>query len=59
MNKMLVKEKSVGEEKECWGRKRVLSHIWAKPGPDLGQISARSLTSPNHYAEYSLACTAN
>ena len=56
---MLVKEKSVGEEKECWGRKRVLGHIWAKPEPDLGQISARSLTSPNHYAGYSLACTAN
>ncbi len=47
MNKVLVKEKGVGEGKGCWGRKRVLGHIWAKPGPDLGQISARSLASPN------------
>jgi len=44
---VLVKEKGVGEGKGCWGRKRVLGHIWAKPGPDLGQISARSLASPN------------
>jgi len=42
MNKMLMKEKSVEKEKECWERKRMLgkekglSHIWAKPGPDLG-----------------------
>ncbi len=44
---MLMKEKSVGKEKECWGRKRVLSHIWVKPESDLGQISTRSLTSSN------------
>ena len=31
-----VGEQDIGERKECWGRKRVLSHIWAKPGPDLG-----------------------
>ena len=42
-----VGKQGVGERKGCWGRKRVLGHIWAKPGPDLGQISARSLASPN------------
>jgi len=40
-------------------KEKGLGHIWAKPGPDLGQISARSLASPNHYAGNSLAFTAN
>ncbi len=42
---MLMKEKSVEKEKECWERKRVLSHIWVKSEPDLDQILTRSLTS--------------
>ncbi len=42
-----VDEQDVGERKECWKRKRVLSHIWVKSESDLGQISTRSLTSPN------------
>ncbi len=54
-----VDEQDVDERKECWERKRMLSHIWVKPESDLGQISTRSLTSFNHYAEYLLACTAN
>ncbi len=54
-----VNEQDVDERKECWERKRVLSHIWVKSESDLGQISTRSLTSSNHYAEYSLVCTAN
>jgi len=31
-----VDEQDVGERKGCWGRKRVLDHIWARSGPDLG-----------------------
>ncbi len=50
-----VDEQGVGERKECWERKRVLSHIWAISGPNL----TSSLISPNHYAENSLAFTAN
>ncbi len=42
-----VDEQDVGERKECWRRKRMLSHIWVKSEPDLGQISTRSLTSSN------------
>ena len=42
---MLVKEKNVGEGKECW----------AISGPNL----TSSLVSPNHYAGNSLAFTAN
>ncbi len=42
-----VNEQDVDERKECWKRKRVLSHIWVKPEPDLGQISTRLLTSSN------------
>jgi len=50
-----VGEQDVDERKGCWGRKRVLSHIWAISGPNL----TSSLVSPNHYAENSLAFTAN
>ncbi len=50
-----VGEQGVGERKGCWGRKRVLGHIWAISGPYL----ASSLVSPNHYAGNSLAFTAN
>ncbi len=32
---MLMKEKNVEKEKECWERKRVLSHIWVKSESDL------------------------
>jgi len=42
-----VDKQDVGERKECWERKRVLSHIWVKSESDLGQISTRSLTSSN------------
>jgi len=42
-----VNEQDVGERKECWERKRILSHIWVKSESDLGQISTRSLTSSN------------
>ncbi len=54
-----VDEQDVDERKECWERKKMLSHIWIKSESDLDQISTRSLTSSNHYAEYLLACTAN
>jgi len=54
-----VDEQNVDERKECWERKRMLSHIWVKSESDLGQISTRLLTSSNHYTKYSLACTAN
>ena len=42
-----MKEKNVEKEKECWERKKVLSHIWVKSESDLNQISTRSLTSSN------------
>ena len=42
-----VDEQDVGKEKECWERKKVLSHIWVKPESDLGQISTKSLTNFN------------
>ncbi len=42
-----VDEQDVGERKECWERKRVLSHIWVKSESDLDQISTKSLTSFN------------
>ncbi len=42
-----VNEQDVDERKECWERKRVLSHIWVKSESDLDQISTRSLTSSN------------
>ncbi len=47
----------VGKRKECWERKRVLSHIWVKSESDLGQISTRSLTSSNQswYARNTLS----
>jgi len=32
-----VGEQGVGERKGCWGRKRVLGHIWAISEPYLGQ----------------------
>ncbi len=48
--------KECWERKKCWERKRMLSHIWVKSESDLDQISAKSLTSFNHYAEYSLMC---
>ncbi len=32
---MLMKEKNVKKEKECWERKRMLSHIWVKSKSDL------------------------
>jgi len=35
---MLVKEKNVGERKECWGRKRMLGHIWVISEPNLMRI---------------------
>ncbi len=50
-----VDKQDVGERKECWGRKRVLSHIWTISEPNL----TSSLVSPNHYAGNSLAFTAN
>jgi len=50
-----VGEQGVGERKGCWGRKRVLGHIWVISGPNL----TSSLVSPNHYAGNSLAFTAN
>ena len=50
-----VGEQGVGERKGCWGRKRVLSHIWAISESNL----TSSLISPNHYAGNSLAFTAN
>ncbi len=40
-----VNEQDVDERKECWERKRVLSHIWVKSESDLDQISTKSLTS--------------
>ena len=49
MNKMLMKEKNVKKEKECW----VIFES------NLSQISTKSLTSFNYYAENSLACIAN
>ena len=42
-----VNEQDVGERKECWERKKMLSHIWVKPESNLDQISTRSLTSSN------------
>ncbi len=54
-----VDEQDVDERKEYWERKKVLSHIWVKSESDLDQILTRSLTSSNHYTEYSLACIAN
>ena len=54
-----VNEQDVNERKECWERKRVLSHIWVKSESDLNQISIKLLTNFNHYTEYSLACIAN
>ncbi len=54
-----VNEQDVDERKECWERKRMLSHIWVKPESDLDQILTKSLTSFNHYTEYSLACITN
>ncbi len=47
-----VNEQDVDERKECWERKRVLSHIWVKSESDLDQILTKSLTSSNHYTEY-------
>ncbi len=46
---LLMKEKNVKKEKRCW----VISES------NLSQISIKSLTSFNHYAEYLLACIAN
>ncbi len=40
-----VNEQDVDERKECWERKRVLSHIWVKSESDLDQISTRLLTN--------------
>ncbi len=54
-----VNEQDVNERKECWERKRVLSHIWVKSESDLDQILTKSLTSSNYYMKYSLACIAN
>ncbi len=54
-----VDEQDVDERKECWKRKKVLSHIWVKSESDLNQISTKSLTSFNHYTEYSLTCIIN
>ncbi len=53
---MLMKEKNVEKEKECWERKRVLNHIWVKSESDLDQISTKSLTSSNQswYARNSI-----
>jgi len=42
-----VNEQDVDERKECWERKRMLSHIWVKSESDLDQISTRLLTSSN------------
>ncbi len=44
---MLRKKKNVEKEKECWKRKRMLSHIWVKSESDLDQILTKSLTSFN------------
>ncbi len=54
-----VNEQDVNERKECWERKKMLSHIWVKFESDLNQISTKSLTSSNHYIKYSLACIMN
>ena len=42
-----VDEQDVDERKECWERKRVLSHIWVKSESDLDQILTKLLTSFN------------
>ena len=42
-----VNEQDVDERKECWERKRMLSHIWVISESDLDQISTKSLTSFN------------
>ena len=51
-----VDKQDVNERKECWERKRVLSHIWVKSESDLGQISTRSLTSSNQSYQSWYAC---
>ncbi len=33
-----VDEQDVDERKECWERKKMLSHIWVKSESDLNQI---------------------
>ncbi len=50
-----VDEQDVDERKECWERKEMLSHIWIISELNL----TSSLISSNHYAENSLAFTAN
>ncbi len=42
-----VNKQDVDERKECWRRKRMLSHIWIKSESDLDQISTKSLISFN------------
>ncbi len=50
-----VNEQDVDERKECWERKKVLSHIWVISESYL----TSSLISSNYYAENLLAFTAN
>ena len=50
-----VNEQDVDERKEYWERKKMLSHIWVISESNL----TSSLISSNHYAEHSLAFTAN
>ncbi len=50
-----VDEQDVDERKECWERKRMLSHIWVISESNL----TSSLISSNHYTENLLAFTAN
>ncbi len=47
-----VNEQDVDERKRVLRKKKSVESY-------LGQILTKSLTSSNHYAEYSLACTAN
>ncbi len=44
-----VNEQDVDARKECWERKKVLSHIWVKFESDLNQISTKLLTSFNQF----------
>ncbi len=40
-----VDEQDVDERKECWERKKMLSHIWIKFKSDLDQISTSLVQS--------------
>ncbi len=38
-----VNEQDVDERKECWERKKMLSHIWVRSESDLDQILTSSV----------------